>query len=188
MISRAELDELYREDDRLRAEHREWLARREAQSASLARRNDYPASLVFKRHDDAMVDPPEPQDEASDEEPCLPPSSSIAWSKLLTTRPNSAGKSRRRQSRRWSARSPASMGCSTRCLPWSARKMSIMKKLLTIPMPVASSICQPVSGSEIGMQRNNGRRVLIDAGTVRAQFAVVQRERDQFLRELAEAR
>jgi len=57
MISRAELAELYREDDRLRAEHREWMAQREAQAASLARRNDSPAGLVFKRHDDAMVEP-----------------------------------------------------------------------------------------------------------------------------------
>jgi hypothetical protein len=32
MISRAELDELYRADDEARAEHAEWLARREAQT------------------------------------------------------------------------------------------------------------------------------------------------------------
>jgi hypothetical protein len=40
MISRAELDELYRADDEARAEHAEWLARREAQARPFARKSD----------------------------------------------------------------------------------------------------------------------------------------------------
>src|SRR5262245_39931036 len=71
MISRAELAELFAEDDRQRAEHREWLARREAHAASLVRRNDNPAGLVFKTTDNALLDAPAPEPETSGEEFCF---------------------------------------------------------------------------------------------------------------------
>jgi hypothetical protein len=48
MISRAELDELYRADDEARAEHAEWLTRREAQARPFVRKSDDPPGLIFK--------------------------------------------------------------------------------------------------------------------------------------------
>jgi len=48
MISRAELDELYRADDEARAEHAEWLARREAQARPFVRKSEDPAGLIFR--------------------------------------------------------------------------------------------------------------------------------------------
>jgi hypothetical protein len=48
MISRAELDELYRADDEARAERAEWLARREVQTRLFVRKSDNPADLLFK--------------------------------------------------------------------------------------------------------------------------------------------
>jgi len=44
MISRAELDELYRADDRLRAEYAEWMAQREAQADRGKRTSARPAA------------------------------------------------------------------------------------------------------------------------------------------------
>jgi len=43
MISRAELDELYRADDEARAERAEWLTRREAQARPFVQKSDDPA-------------------------------------------------------------------------------------------------------------------------------------------------
>jgi hypothetical protein len=48
MISRAELHELYRADDEVKAEHAEWLARREAQARPFVRKSDDPAGLIIK--------------------------------------------------------------------------------------------------------------------------------------------
>jgi hypothetical protein len=53
MISRAELDELYRADDEVRAEHAEWLARREAQARPFVRKSEDPAGLIFKTVENA---------------------------------------------------------------------------------------------------------------------------------------
>src|SRR5262249_24010469 len=47
MISRAELDELYRADDEARAEHAELLARREAQARPFVRKSEDPAVLIL---------------------------------------------------------------------------------------------------------------------------------------------
>jgi hypothetical protein len=46
MISKVELDELYRADDEARAERAEWLARREAQTRPFVRKSDDPADLT----------------------------------------------------------------------------------------------------------------------------------------------
>jgi len=67
MISRAELAELFREDDRQRASHAEWMAQREAQAQALVQRNSGDAGLVLKTTDNALL--PAPQPEPSDEEP-----------------------------------------------------------------------------------------------------------------------
>jgi hypothetical protein len=48
MISRAELDELYRADDEARAEHAGWLTRRQAQARPFVQKSDDPAGLIFK--------------------------------------------------------------------------------------------------------------------------------------------
>src|SRR5262245_13241844 len=73
MSTRDEIRELCIAHDKQMAEHREWLARREAQSASLARRNDNPAGLVFKTIENALVEAAEPEPAAvngqDDEEP-----------------------------------------------------------------------------------------------------------------------
>jgi len=50
MISRAELAELYREDDRLRAEHAEWMAQREAQAQALVRQNSVSGTQDHRQH------------------------------------------------------------------------------------------------------------------------------------------
>jgi hypothetical protein len=73
MISKAELEELYREDDRLRAEHRAWMARR-APSASPPVRETDDASIIYRTVDNnAMAAAPQPEDAAinghDDEEP-----------------------------------------------------------------------------------------------------------------------
>jgi hypothetical protein len=69
MISRAELAELYREDDRLRAEHREWLAERQAQAQALVQRNSGDAGLVLKTTDNTLLPAPQSEPEPFDEEP-----------------------------------------------------------------------------------------------------------------------
>jgi len=67
MISRAELAELFREDDRLRVEHREWMAQREAQAQALVQRNSRDAGLVLKTTDNALLPAPQPEPEPFDE-------------------------------------------------------------------------------------------------------------------------
>jgi hypothetical protein len=47
---RRQLAELFREDDRLRAEHEQWMARREAKAASPVRESD-PAALVYRTNE-----------------------------------------------------------------------------------------------------------------------------------------
>jgi hypothetical protein len=66
MISRAELDELYRADDEVRAEHAEWLARREAQARPFVRKSEDPAGLIFKTVENAPPPPPQPNGAAPD--------------------------------------------------------------------------------------------------------------------------
>jgi hypothetical protein len=66
MISKAELAELYREDDRLRAEHREWLAERQAQAQALVQKSD-DDDLLYRTHDEnAPLDAPAADGEVSD--------------------------------------------------------------------------------------------------------------------------
>jgi len=67
MISRAELDELYRADDEARAEHAEWLARREAQARPSVRKSEDPAGLIFKTVENEPAPAPQPDAEASHE-------------------------------------------------------------------------------------------------------------------------
>jgi len=68
MISRAELDALFREDDRRRLEHREWMDRSELPGGALVQRNDNPAGLVFKTTENALLSASAPEPEASDED------------------------------------------------------------------------------------------------------------------------
>src|SRR5262245_4690198 len=63
MISRAELDELYRADDEARAEQAEWLARREAQARPFVRKSDNPAGLIFRTQENEP-EPAPPADTA----------------------------------------------------------------------------------------------------------------------------
>jgi hypothetical protein len=67
MISRAELDALFAEDDRRRAEHREWLAERQAQAQALVQRNSGDAGLVLKTTDNALLPAPQPEPAPFDE-------------------------------------------------------------------------------------------------------------------------
>ena len=67
MISRAELDELYRADDRLRAEYAEWMAQREAQARPSVPKSEDPAGLIFKTVENEPAPAPQPDAEASDE-------------------------------------------------------------------------------------------------------------------------
>jgi hypothetical protein len=71
MISRAELAELFREDDRLRAEHREWMAQREAEAQALVQRNSGDAGLVLKTTDNTLLPAPQSEPEPSGEEFCF---------------------------------------------------------------------------------------------------------------------
>ena len=68
MICKAELDELYRADDKVRAEHRAWLAQCEAAASPLVQRNDNAAGLVFKTTDNALLPAPAVDVEAFDDE------------------------------------------------------------------------------------------------------------------------
>src|SRR5262249_39570268 len=67
MISRAELDELYQADDRLRAEYAEWMAQREAQARPSVPKSEDPAGLIFKTVENEPAPAPQPDAEASDE-------------------------------------------------------------------------------------------------------------------------
>jgi hypothetical protein len=60
MISRAELHDLYRADDEVRAEHAEWLARREAQARPFVRKSEDPAGLTFKTVENAPAPAAQP--------------------------------------------------------------------------------------------------------------------------------
>jgi len=64
MISRAELDALFREDDKARAEHAHWMAQREPVASPLVQRNGGDHGLVFKTTNNARVDAPAVDGEA----------------------------------------------------------------------------------------------------------------------------
>ena len=70
---RRHLAELYREDDRLRAEweHEERLARQEARASPLVRQTAPVTTSPHDDGDDALQAAPAPQPETSDEEPCF---------------------------------------------------------------------------------------------------------------------
>jgi hypothetical protein len=65
--SRAELAELFREDDRHRIEHRAFMAQPEAQARALMQRNGDAGGLIYKTRDDALQPAPQPQPEPFDE-------------------------------------------------------------------------------------------------------------------------
>jgi|SRR6516165_4985621 hypothetical protein len=67
-VSRAELDALFAEDDKLRASHREWMAEREAAREALERKSGSPDDLVFKTMEDALQLAPKPDSEAADDD------------------------------------------------------------------------------------------------------------------------
>jgi hypothetical protein len=67
-ISRAELAELYREDDRQRAEHREFMARREAQASPYVQWSDDGAGLLYRTTDNALLPAAQPEPGPFDEE------------------------------------------------------------------------------------------------------------------------
>jgi hypothetical protein len=54
-VSRAELDALFAEDDKLRASHREWMAERQAARETLAQKSGHPAGLKGTRHSTASA-------------------------------------------------------------------------------------------------------------------------------------
>ena len=71
MMSREQreyLGELYREQDQLMLEHREWLAEREAVGGSPMRKSQPDHGLLYRSIDDALVPAPEPEPAASDSE------------------------------------------------------------------------------------------------------------------------
>jgi len=51
---RRELAELYRVDDRLRAEHEEWIAQRASAAPSLARKSEPQGDLVYRTTENAL--------------------------------------------------------------------------------------------------------------------------------------
>jgi hypothetical protein len=59
--SRAELAELFRADDRVQAEHRQFMAQPEAQARALMQRNGDGGALVRKTIEDATPAPAEPE-------------------------------------------------------------------------------------------------------------------------------
>jgi len=70
MMSREQreyLGELYREQDQLMLEHREWLAEREAAGGSPVRKSQPDHGLLYRTNEDAMVDAPEPEPNMSAE-------------------------------------------------------------------------------------------------------------------------
>jgi len=62
-FERAELARIYAEDDRLRAEHAEWMARREAQRQALVRKSDEQDALTPRTTEDATLPVSEPEPE-----------------------------------------------------------------------------------------------------------------------------
>jgi hypothetical protein len=65
---RRSLAELYAEDDRLRAEHEQWMADREAAAHAPVRKSDESAVLYREHHDNAPAPAPEPEAEPSDDD------------------------------------------------------------------------------------------------------------------------
>jgi cell division septum initiation protein DivIVA len=63
---RRSLAELYAEDDRLRAEHEQWMADREAAAHAPVRKSDESAVLYREHHDNAPAPAPQPDAEPSD--------------------------------------------------------------------------------------------------------------------------
>jgi len=63
---RRELAELYAADDRLRAEHADWLARREAASGAPVQKSDEPGILYRVTDNNSLRPAPEPDAEPSD--------------------------------------------------------------------------------------------------------------------------
>jgi hypothetical protein len=60
MISKAELDALFRADDEARAEHAHWMAQREPVASPLVERNDGDGGVVYKTVEDATAKPAQP--------------------------------------------------------------------------------------------------------------------------------